>query len=404
MAKKVSNIGLHLKPWVFVTVMAMAAGSAWAQADQDLATRSDLLLEDPVNTALGRQYFHDMWLFLSESEVTWIRTAAAFHFTGGFIGGFTGESDPGLRAEGERLLTAIIAAEPSDTHTLWLLLDACHTNPQIPGCASTQIGDRLIESAPDNAAVYLKAAGITNGSFESFEIEDSKTHRQTLLKASRAPRIDTYYGRDALELYHELKAFEEEYRPTHEPAMDQPTHYRAFGKAWTVFSLLQHMSFVGLNGLCESQVIEGRTEYVDACVTLAGTMQSTGKTLVSRALGYSLEGKLMEAMGADTTTALYLARKARISTRVSVCQLRAWRKALESTPELGEAAVITYLVDLQTVGEVAAIRNRAMRGYETNPDDYEQDPLVCEALMDLDSEAMGAALGDADPKRRIGSK
>lgn len=386
--------------WVLVTLIAALGTPAWAQAERSLTSDPDVILEDPVNRALGQQYYHDMWLFLSESKITWIRTAAAVHF----IGPFMGESDPELRPEGERLLTAIIATEPRDTHTLWLLLHACHTSPEIPGCASTQIGDRLIESAPDNAAVYLKAADITVGSFALFDVRDNKASRQALLKASRAPRIDIYYGRDALELYHELKAFDEEYGPTHEPAIDQPSHVRAFSVAWTIYTILPGMTFGGLSGLCEAQVLEGRTSYVDACLTLAETMQRTGKTLVTRALGYGLERKVVEAMGGDKATVLYLARKARTSTQVSVCHLRVWKKTFESIPEMDESSVIAYLSDLSTVGEVGAIRNRAIREYEANPDDYEQDPALCDQLMDLDSESMGIFLGKLDPKRLMGSE
>lgn len=294
---------MTLKYWGLVILAAVMASPAWPQAEPSLISDPDVILEDPVNRALGQQYHHDMWLFLGDSKTTWIRTAAALHFIGG--------SDLELRAEGERLLTAIIAAEPRDTHTLWLLLDACHEIPDIPGCASTHIGDRLIESAPDNAAVYLKAAGVAVGTFAPFDVQDNKANRLALLNALRAPRIETYYGGDALELYHELKALEEEYRPAHEPAIDQPAHLRAFSMAWTVSSMLRHLSSVGLFDLCEAQVLEDRSEYVEACLTLAGTMQATGKTLITRALGYGLERKVMEVMGADKATVLYLARKAR---------------------------------------------------------------------------------------------
>jgi hypothetical protein len=382
-----------------VILAAVMASPAWPQTDRSLISDPNLMLEDPVNRALSQQHYHDMWLLLSQSKITWIRTAAALHFLGNFIR----ESDPELRAEGERLLTAIIAAEPRDTHALWLLLDACHEIPDIPGCASTHIGDRLIESAPDNAAVYLKAAGVAVGTFAPFDVQDNKANRHALLDASRAPRIETYYGGDALELYQELKAFEEEYRPAHEPAIGQPAHLRAFSMAWTVSSMLRHLSFVGLFDLCEAQVLEDRSEYVEACLTLAGTMQATGKTLITKALGYGLERKVMEAMGADKETTLYLARKARMSTQVSVCQMPTWMKAPESMIELDESPVIAYLSDLGTVGEVGAIRNAAIRGYEANPDDYEQDPVLCDQLMDLDSETMGIFLGVADPKRLMES-
>lgn len=167
--------------------------------------------------------------------------------------------------------------------------------------------------------------------------------------------------------------------------------------------MLRHLSFVGLFDLCEAQVLEDRSEYVEACLTLAGTMQATGKTLITKALGYGLERKVMEAMGADKETTLYLARKARMSTQVSVCQMPTWMKAPESMIELDESPVIAYLSDLGTVGEVGAIRNAAIRGYEANPDDYEQDPVLCDQLMDLDSETMGIFLGVADPKRLMES-
>lgn len=385
---------MTVKFWGLVILTATVASPAWSQAQRSLSD-PNLLLEDPVNRALGQQYYHDMWLFLGESKITWIRTSAALHF----IGNSFRESDPELRAEGERLLTAIVAAEPRDTHTLWLLLDACHEIPDIPGCASTQIGDRIIESAPENAAVYLKAAGIAVGTFAPFDVQDSKANRQALLNASRVPRIDIYYGRDALELDHELKVFDEEYRPTHEPAIDQPSYMRAFSMAWTV-SMFQHLSWAGLSALCEAQVLEDRSEYVEACLTLAGTMQRTGKTLVTRALGYGLERKVMEAMGADMETTLYLARKARVSTQVSVCHMRAWRKNPESMIEWDESSVMAYLSDLGTVGEVAAIRNAAFRDYQANSDDDAQDPALCDQLMDLDSESMGIFLGKLDPARR----
>jgi len=387
-----SKTALLLKIFVLVTLFAAAGTPAWSQSEESPFTRSDLLYEDPVNHALAMQSYEDMWQHLSESGVTWIRTAAALHFMA--------ESDPDLKAQGENLASEILAGEPRDAHTLWLLFNVCDTSPEIPGCSATNIGARLIESDPDNAAVYLKVAGF-GVSLEPEGILDTSENRQALLRASRANSIDIYYGHDALQLYRLLVSFEAENQPTHEPAMDLAPHSRASGYTWTVNMLQPLGPFLGLTQLCESQVAEARMNYVNACLSLARNMQAMGKSLITRSVGYALERRLLQAMGADTETILYLYRKGRMSTHVAGCQLPTRMKTGKNWREPEESEVIAYFSDLGTLGEVAAIRNTAIRGFETNPEDFEQDPLACEALMDLDSESMGLVLGTSDPKGRL---
>jgi hypothetical protein len=66
-------------------------------------------------------------------------------------------------------------------------------------------------------------------------------------------------------------------------------------------------------------------------------------------------------------------------------------------PEREASAVLQFLADLDAEGEIGAIRNAGAREFEANPERFEQDPARCGELMDLDSEAMGAALGELDP-------
>lgn len=392
---------MHKKFWLILTLIATIGSPTFLPAERSLLSDPEVIFEDPVNRALGQQAHHEMWLFLSDSKITWIRTAAALHFIR--KPSFIREPDPELRDEGERLAAGILAGEPRDAHTLWLLLDVCHSAPELDGCATATLGDRLIEAAPDNAAVYLKGAGMT-AEWKGGDVEDTEEAREALLRAARANSFDIYYGRNALELYHELKAFEEGYQPTHEPAIDLSEHARAGGGVWTVFSLLPLTGLGGIIQLCEAQVREGRPAHVGACLTLAATMQNTGKALITRSLGYSLERKVMEAMGVDEAITLYLFRKGRMSVHVRSCQLPSWMRNGDAWPELDEATVVDYLRDLDTLGEVGAIRNRAIREYQVNPEAYEQDPELCEALLDLDSDSMGAVLGKMDPKRLMESE
>lgn len=399
----------RLKYWLIAALIAVFGIPAWAQAERDLMADPGGWLNDPVNNALGRQHYHDMWLFLAESETTWIRTAAALHFIRASNPDlFIRTSDPELRTEGERLIGEIIAQGPHDIHTLWLLLDACDASPEIPGCACNHFGDRLIELVPDNVAVYLKAAGINvrlelTGAAD-YNVQDNKKNRQALLRASRAPHIDIYYSRDALELYRELEAFEEEFQPAHEPDIDLAPHTRASSHVWAVFTMLPLTMFGGLNDLCKAHVHGGRDRYVNACLKLARTMQVTGKTTITRALGYGLERKVTEAMGADRETLLYLFRKARMTAQASACFLSSWKKSDQPWPELDEPSILAFESDRGTLGEVAAFRNLAIRGYQANPEEYKHDPALCDQLMELDSESMGIVLGNADPKRLMESR
>jgi hypothetical protein len=157
------------------------------------------------------------------------------------------------------------------------------------------------------------------------------------------------------------------------------------------------LAFSALLDLCEAQAVAERIDYADACLTLARTMQETGKTLLTRGIGYSIERTVLRAMDGDEATYLYLHRKSRMSTQVSLCQAPFWFKGGGLEPELEESAVLAYLADLETEGEVGAIRNAGARAFRADPGSFEQDPARCAELMTLDSEAMGAALGELDP-------
>lgn len=380
---------------VLLVLVAAASIPAWSQSGSDLDVRQQLLIEDPVNQELAEQSFHDMWLFLSRSRTDWVRTAAAIYL----LRGPGIDPDPELRTAGERLLTEILASKPREPHALWLLLKFCTADPGFPGCASNDFQQRLIESDAGNAAVYLVPVTLWDVSAQPLPVlQDNEENRRTLLSASRAHRFDDYYGRDALQLYRELKEFAGQFPPAHEPDVDQSVHTRAFSYTWTVIMLEPQLAFSALFNLCEAQAVEGRMDSVDACLTLSRTMQETGKTLMTRAVGYGIERKVLQAMDGDEATFLYLHRKSRMSTQVSLCQAPSWFKGGGLEPELEESAVLAYLADLETEGEVGAIRNAGARAFLADPGSFEQDPARCAELMTLDSEAMGAALGELDPK------
>jgi hypothetical protein len=373
---------------VLLVLVAAASTPAWSQSGSDLDLRQQLLMEDPVNQELANQSFYDMWLFLSRSRTDWIRTSAAIYLLRG--------SDPELRDVGERLLTEMLASKPGEPHALWLLLKFCSAEPQFPGCASNDFQQRLIESDPENAAVYLVPVTLWELP-KTPVLEDNEENRRTLLRASHAQRFDSYYGRDALQLYRELKVFAGEFPPAREPDVDLSAHARAFWYTWNVIMLEPQLAFSALLNLCEAQAVEGRMDSVDACLTLSRTMQETGKTLMTRGVGYSIERTVLRAMDGDEAIYVYLHRKSRMSTQVSMCQAPSWSKGGGFEPELEESAVLTYLADLETEGEVGALRNAGTREFLVYPDRFEQDPARCAELMTLDSEAMGAALGELDP-------
>ena len=345
---------------------------------------------------LAEQNYYDMWLFLSRSRTDWIRTSAAIFLSRGFGTGTDKDPDPELRTEGVRLLTEILASKPREPHALWLLLKFCTAEPGFPGCASNDFQQRVIESDPDNAAVYL--VPVTLWDFSNLPVlEDNEENRRALLRAVRAHRFDDYYGRDALQLYRELNLFAEEFPPNHEPDMDQPAYERASSFAWTVVMMEPQLAFGALYDLCEEQVVAERMDTVEACLTLARTMQETARTLLVRSLGYGLERRVSYALEGDEATALYLRRKARMSTREVLCQAPSWMRGVSVEPELLGKAVLEYLATLEAEGELGAIRNAGAAEFEAHPERFEQDPARCGELMSLDSEAMGAALGELAP-------
>ena len=66
-------------------------------------------------------------------------------------------------------------------------------------------------------------------------------------------------------------------------------------------------------------------------------------------------------------------------------------------PEREETVILEYLADFEAEGELGALRNLGARAFEAYPERFGQDPARCAELMELDSEAMGAALGELDP-------
>jgi hypothetical protein len=379
---------------VLLALFAAASAPAWSQSESEPDLRQQQLIEDPVNRMLGEQNYYDMWLFLSRSRTDWIRTSAAIFLYRGF--GVDPGPDPELRGMGERLMTEILASKPREPHALWLLLKFCTADPGFPGCASNDFQQRVIESDPDNAAVYL--VPVTLWDFSNLPVlADNEENRRALLRASHAHRFDDYYGRDLLQVYRELSVFAERYPVNHEPAMDQSASARAGSYAWTVMMMEPQLAFGALYDLCEAQAVAERMDTADACLSVARTMQKTARTLLVRTLGYGLERRVSYALDGDEATALYLRRKARMSTEATVCQLPSWMTGAVTEPEIEESAVLEYLADLDAEGEIAAIRNAGAREFEAHPERFEQDPARCGELMDLDSEAMGAALGELDP-------
>jgi hypothetical protein len=370
-------------------VCAVACTPAWSQSGNDPDARQPLLIDEPVDQEWGFQTTRDMMRFLSQSKTDWIRTAAAIYL-------LRHGPDPELRDVGEGLLREILASNPAEPHTLWLLLKLCTSQPDFTGCASNDFTQRLIEWDAENAALYLVPVTLRDVTAQP-GILDSEENRRTLLSASRADRFDVYYGRDALQLYRELKVFAGQYSPADKADADLPVHVRAFSHTWTVILVEPQLGFSRLLELCEAQAVEGRMDAVDACLTLARTLQETGTTLLTRQIGYGLERTVSYAMDEDEANYLYLQRKSRMSSEVSVCQGPSWLKGNGLEPEPEESALLEYLADLGTEGEVAALRNAGTREFLVYPDRFEQDPARCTDLMALDSEAMGAALGALDP-------
>lgn len=373
---------------MLLVLVAAACAAAWSQSGNDPDVRQPLRIEEPIDQEWGIQITHDMMLYLSRSRTDWIRTAAAIYL-------LRHGPDPEFRDVGKRLLGEILASNPSEPHTLWLLLKLCTSQPDFPGCASNDFARRPIEWDADNAALYLVPVTLRAVSAQP-DILDGEENRRALLDASRAHRFDIYYGRDALQLYRELKVFAGQYSPADKAEVDLPVHVRAFSYTWDVILLEPQLAFSALFNLCEAQVVEGRKDVTDACLTLSRTLQETGKTLLTRQIGYGLERTMLHAMDGDEATHLYLQRKSRMSSEVSICQGPSWLKG-EGWFELEESTIVEYLADLGTGGELDALRHAGSREFLVYPDRFEQDPARCAELMTLDSTAMGVALGETDP-------
>ncbi len=107
---------------------------------------------------------------------------------------------------------------------------------------------------------------------------------------------------------------------------------------------------------------------------------------------------MLDTMGVDEATSLFLRSKARMTVQTALCQQSFFTKIPDTWSQLDVATISGFLADLAEFGEIEAIRRSAIRQFEIDPEEFEQDPVLCDQLMNLESEEMGIALGRLDPK------
>ncbi|MBT8061712.1 MAG: hypothetical protein KJO85_03455, partial [Gammaproteobacteria bacterium] len=291
----------------------------------------------------------------------------------------------------EPVFTDLLNDQHLDAPALWKLAYVCQRPAHRNACEQHEVYERLARSDPGNAAVYLWPRAWQSVDDRELAVLSDKQ----ILRASRAERFDSYFGRDAHLLYD--LSLELVTRHPH------PDTFTAGGLAWQAYWLVTGMIISDMQRLaplfrhCEEGVREVNDTLETACFRIAGLMKDHGNTVLGTMFGRALERRLLMQKDPESPVSLALYRKQRLESKAWQCLYQTlWPNPLED-PGMAASEFRERLRLLSDLGEREWYERLADMDYETNPQDWERSPQECRALRDLEGEALIAELGELDP-------
>jgi len=361
---------------------------------------TDVRGQDAVDPYEESNKLHMQWLeqftsYLEASEYTEIRVFAAIHLRQ--------SDDPKAKERGERLIADVIDAPDLDAVSLWLLASDCRWREDVNRCVSPGVYERLLQADPQNAAAILLQLNPSNHGGDELLL-DTEFNRQLLSKAAEAGHFDVYWGRGADKLFEEALKFARlnPLPPTvgleNTSYQDVKTrHHYAFNGVVALVVSAPVFGYGNTVSLCRSQVKNQNSDGVTACKKLAYTLRNTGKTLLTRSIGFAIERTMSEVIDPDDPGVRHWQLRGDLSRLIHMCQTPVWQTKHQLLLDKDEAALMNWAKNLSDLGECQGNRLTAIQEYNISEDHFIVDPADCDSLFSLSDKDVETLLDGRNP-------
>jgi len=357
--------------------LCLVTGSVWGQSMSDLEAEEN---------KLQIQWLNQFPSYLETSEHAQFRTISGIHLLQ--------SGDPEAAERGVELIDEALSMPNPDPVSLWLVASNCRFRELAHWCDIDRVYAMLVQADPGNAATLMLRFSQT--SFASDELLDSEANRQLLLKAAQADRFDMYWGRGADKLYADALKFAEikslppipELSPSNSQFDISANTYAYYTALTWLMAKTTTVAYNNTVELCRIHSRNQRSETTKACKKLARILRNSGKSTVTRQIGFAIEKAMLKEVDPGDPRIRHLQLIGQTFSVVQFCLAPRWHLHIELLPEAGVAALLNWAKNLDALGEWEGNKLTSIQEYSVSPDDYAVNPANCEKLLDLDDEAM----------------
>ncbi|MEM1437167.1 MAG: hypothetical protein AAGG11_24185 [Pseudomonadota bacterium] len=348
------------------------------------------------DTEAKRSWVNPGWSeYLASEGPAWVR-----HYTS-ISAVVDSYDDPSLLTKeayelGQDRIVAMMKKVPDEPKTLFMVTAHCSNLDLSNACHRADIFARLLASDEDNLFAYLVAldsvrVGFTHPKSKVVKALDTITMRRWILQAAQATQWRVYRDTMIPEQYSIALEYVRKFPPTDASQGALPDHVLAFHLSRQKSWLMRSPGFENLIDLC--------AHYRTVEIALSTACRAIARRLMDfrQVEGYTLKQAMASPADAASPAGLAHLRSWNMFTYVESCLRPRWLQRRPDWATLPRQFFEDYIQDLLHGGVWHAQRNSAVREFRVAPSVYEFPPDQCEALLDLDSDAMGIALGERDP-------
>jgi hypothetical protein len=375
--------------FLFIVCLGIACEPGLAQ-DEGMSSEA---AEPSTEMLAFEQWNNSVLLELAKSPTPWIRAALANHLST--------RTDPQLSAIGHQQFEALALTPTSDVLTLWYLARYCIAHKQSKTCEQQDIIQRLGVNDPKNIAPLLMVDQYLSGENWSTPDVQSAENQELLARLAQADVFDEYWGRGSIQLLKAIEDYSQQHPQPKAPEFEQLSLFPSALVMYPINMLGNSPGYSKLLNLCEANAKSGNLLAVEQCLKIARTMQQTSKTQMPKFIGFAIESTVQNAVRPDSPEASIAAQRRAAIRKTHVCAIPHLLSGMSSKIKLDEATIadwnFAYLQDLDTLGEIQALKRAAEREYAKYPDQYPSDPSDCPDVLTMTSEQLALFLGEGDP-------
>jgi hypothetical protein len=332
------------------------------------------------------------WALFADSEVPWIRTYAQLMLLQDRYG-YDQDlyEDEYLKKQNE--IKAVLLQASEDPLSQAVVARNCNKQ----WCNRQAVVQKIIYGDSENLEPYLIAIqGLPMGNGDTPEERvantDSAEFRALALQAADATHWIEYSDSASMQWYQAHLDFVAEFPPPSAEQRKNPGYLlafqlgnKAFFESWHGKSRLQEA--------CAYWAALNEPELTTACAQIAVLFKSNPSVS-----DYWLQRDILTQADPFDPEGLHWWRLAVAFVQVEACLEPRWMTRVSSWPAMDESVFELFLKTQVHSGRWQAKRLAAMNEYSLEPSRYPLDPARCELVLEQDSEAIGAFLGDQDPK------